>query len=336
MGKFIDLTGQRFNRLIVLEREGYAPNGTGKKAIQWKCLCDCGNICHVMSHSLKSGNTKSCGCLHSEVVSKMNFMDLTGKKFGILTVLKLIGSDKHRNNKWSCECKCRRITEVRGCDLTGGYITSCGCLGHLKHIKNLKGQKFGKLTVIEKVEKEKDGNARWLCQCECGKQTTVIGISLRRGNTKSCGCWQRKVTGKLSLKHSGSKTRLYKIWSHMISRCNNSKSNAYKDYGGRGISICNEWREFIPFINWAHNNGYRDDLTIERKDVNGNYEPGNCTWIPNSEQSKNRRSQVTINGKTQTTKDWAKEYGICEGTIGYRVNNFGWSKEQAITTPLMR
>ena len=137
-------------------------------------------------------------------------------------------------------------------------------------------------------------------------------------------------------KHGLCKHRLFKIWSNMKDRCLREKNTAYKDYGGRGITVCQEWMDdFINFYIWAMKNGYKDDLSIDRINVNGNYEPQNCRWITRKEQCFNRRNNhfLTFNGKTQTMKEWSIETGLHYDCIRCRINRYGWSTEKALTTP---
>lgn len=201
---------------------------------------------------------------------------------------------------------------------------------------DLTGQKFERLTVVERAEDSKSGCVRWKCVCDCGKEVVVRGDVLRRGDVKSCGCYNREMTAKRSTTHGGSQTRLYKIWSAIKDRCYNENSKEYIDYGGRGISMCKSWRDsFEVFRDWALENNYSDNLTIDRIDFNGNYEPNNCRWTTMKEQSNNRRSNhlLTYNGKTQTMTQWAEELGLGYCTLQSRINRDGWTVEEALTIP---
>lgn len=185
---------------------------------------------------------------------------------------------------------------------------------------------FNKLT-IKALYRNKDHKWYAICQCACGNKTErhVLVRHLITGNTKSCGCYNKELCINRSTKHNskcrGNSDKLYAAWVEMRRRCNTKTCEAYKNYGGRGISITPEWEEFIAFKNWALANGYKDGLTIERLDVNGNYCPSNCTWIPKANQSKNRRTCNFIehNGLCMTVTDWSRLTGIPRGTIYKRL-----------------
>jgi hypothetical protein len=166
---------------------------------------------------------------------------------------------------------------------------------------DMVGLKFDRLTVLSRAESDKRGEARWLCQRDCGKKTTVNGSHLRSGRVKSCGCYMRERTSermkgvaiKGNTKHGGSKSRLYRIWSNMKTRCFNRNNKLYRWYGALGTTVCDEWLDYSTFESWALSNGYADNLTLERVNPFGNYEPSNCTWIPLRDQNKNKRSHPT-------------------------------------------
>ncbi len=174
----------------------------------------------------------------------------------------------------------------------------------------------------------------WTCKCVCGKIVSKDTKSLVEGSTKSCGCKKielRNQSGKY-MKHGMYETRLYRIWASMRNRCTNSTNPAYKDYGGRGITVCNEWNEFTVFMDWALNNGYSDDLTIDRIDVNGNYEPDNCRWATFSVQANNKRTSryIEYRGEKHTVSEWARITGFNKTVIAERLNR-GWTEEEALT-----
>lgn len=199
---------------------------------------------------------------------------------------------------------------------------------------DLTGKKFGKLTVIRRVENSENGAAKWECLCDCGNTKIVTGHNLRGSVTQSCGCLIK--INNATRTHGAAKTRLYQVWCNMRRRCKDSKFPQYKDYGGRGITVCEEWRDFAPFQEWALSNGYTDDLTIERIDVNGNYEPDNCTWISKKDQANNRRSCVMYeyNGEKHNLTEWCRIYNLPYWTIRTRLDRAGWSFDKAITTPI--
>lgn len=198
-----------------------------------------------------------------------------------------------------------------------------------------------KLIVIKQTDDYVSPNgqcqAQYLCKCNCGSDKDIItrAMWIKNGHTKSCGC----MNGK-SFKHNLSNTKLYRVWNEMKQRCLNPNCPTYKDYGGRGISVCDEWKnDFMSFRIWAISLGYKDDVkrgtyTVERIDNDGNYCPENCTLTSMKEQSENRRSNhfITINGETKTIEQWSNYLGIKSKMIRSRISD-GWSEYDAVMIP---
>ena len=200
----------------------------------------------------------------------------------------------------------------------------------------LPGMKFGRLMVIAKsFRHDKNGAAFYDCVCSCGGKRTVRAADLIRGKTRSCGCLQRERHYKI---HGESKTPLYRTWCAMKSRTTNRNTDGYSLYGGRGISVCEEWaHDFAAFRDWALANGYQDGLSIDRIDPDGNYCPENCRWITMAAQQRNKRNNhyMTFQGETKTVTEWASISGIRYQTIQSRIRR-GWATDQVLGTPVRR
>ena len=235
----------------------------------------------------------------------MKLIDLTGQRFGLLTVLyrtRNVGKEA----AWHCKCECGEEVDVTGYSLRSGKRKYCDRRNHVDihnewieklsvPSNDLNGRRFGRLVVVKYA-----GKGKWKCLCDCGNETTVLTSSLKSGRTSSCGClYKEKRNGKMT--HGLSKTRLYRVWLGMRSRCNDPNNLSYKRYGGRGISVCDEWNsDFKSFYDWAMNTGYDPDApkgacTIDRINNGGNYCPENCRWITLTEQQKNKRKRVGSN-----------------------------------------
>ena len=193
-----------------------------------------------------------------------------------------------------------------------------------------EGQKFNKLTIMELVgtqlyinPKGRELNKKYYkCKCDCGNEVILYQGEIISGHTKSCGC--------LHVKHGLWKSRLYNIRRGMLKRCYLKTNKDYKNYGGRGIKICDEWKnDFKAFYDWAMNNGYKENLTLDRIDVNGNYEPSNCRWVTSQKQANNRTSNrlISYNGETHNITEWAKILNIPRYLIYQRIKA-NWSIEK--------
>ncbi len=204
---------------------------------------------------------------------------------------------------------------------------------------DLTNQKFGRLTVIKREENDIRNCAQWLCKCDCGNTIIVSGNHLRTSHTRSCGCLQKEVCSNIkhSQKHGMSHTRIYKIWSGIKRRTNpNSiyKTTTYRNYIGRNIKMYDEWKnDFKKFYDWAMANGYQDNLTIDRIDVNGNYEPSNCRWTTMKIQQNNRRNNVVIeyNNEKHTVSEWNEIMKFPPKLLYNRIRR-GWNLKKALTT----
>lgn len=201
------------------------------------------------------------------------------------------------------------------------------------------GKKYNKLTVKSFEGKDNFGNHIVDCDCDCGNSKNVLLRDIRKGITKSCGCLQKEVAKGMKVTHGLTGTRLYNIWCNMKERCYNSSVPAYENYGGRGITVCDEWKDgIVAFHNWAKDNGYSDKLTLERLDVNKGYSPDNCTWITKGDQARNTRNSKHINlfGETKTISEWCRDSRTVGKDTFYKRIKQGMAPEEALTAPLMR
>jgi hypothetical protein len=303
--KRLDLSGQKFGRLTVLT---FFETRNGKS--KWLCRCDCGKEKVVSATDLKSGNTKSCGCLNLERAienikgRKRKAIPMIGKRFGKLVVLSEAKSNR-REKRYLCQCDCGNKHAVLGTLLRNGKVRSCGCFQKetaRRHCLSMAGrpspravdligQKFEALTVLEKAEKTNTGQQKWKCVCECGNIVFPTTAHLRSGHTISCGCLGLKHATEAKIKHGKSSTPLYLVHRAMIDRCENPNTKGFKWYGKKGVKVCDEWKDFQTFYDWAMKHGYQEGLTIDRINPDGNYCPENCEWVTRSENS--RRSHLT-------------------------------------------
>lgn len=291
MGNFIDLTGKRFGRLTVIRQAAYK-----KPKRLWECICDCGNKVIVPGGYLRDGNTRSCGCLREELRRRIR-NDLTGKRFGRLVVQHLSDKKRTKGTFWHCLCDCGNEVDVNASSLQNGSTKSCGCLAiekqravgaaskgrPNKRFIDLTGQRFGRYVVLRRAENTPSGGTRWVCRCDCGNERIVTAAHLRSGHSKSCGCLGLEHATQAKIKHGKSNTPLYRVFLSMHNRCELKTVKEYRWYGGKGVKVCSEWKNFEHFYEWSMKNGYIKGLEIDRIDHNKGYCPENCRWITSSE-----------------------------------------------------
>lgn len=210
--------------------------------------------------------------------------------------------------------------------------------------KDLTGQKFGRLTALYAFKDKTGRRYNWVCKCDCGNYCEATSVSLSTGKKQSCGCISREILIKRNETHGKSGDRLYKIWKGMKSRCYNPNHKSYKNYGMRGIFVCQEWKDdYLCFRNWAINNGYDEfsehgECTLDRIDVNKGYSPENCRWVNAKTQANNTMSNHVIryNGEEKTLSEWSECLKISYCVLCARINQLNWSAEKAFSTPVRK
>lgn len=230
------------------------------------------------------------------------------------------------------------LMETRKCEMCGTEFTTrrrpsrptmrCKkCQFHL----DLRGKRFGRLTVIGYA-----GDEKWLCRCECGTEKLVDGDPMRRGVVLSCGCLRLERAVAAASTHRKSKTRTYYIWAVMRDRCSNKNCEHYKDYGGRGIKVCERWQRFENFL--ADMGEAPPGLTIDRIKNDGDYELSNCRWATRKQQMRNTRNNrmIEFRGETKCVAEWADAVGLPQRLVYARITKLGWTPERALTTPPIR
>lgn len=198
---------------------------------------------------------------------------------------------------------------------------------------DLTGMRFGRLVVNGPSSERRNGHLLWECTCDCGKEHKTYSQQLRNGSIKSCGCLQADIMREKQLIHGMYGTRLYNIYNDMKQRCNNKKHKHYNNYGGRGITICDEWDNFASFSEWAINNEYSDSLELDRKNNDIGYNPENCRFVSRMVQANNKRSVVkhTAFGETHSLSEWSRITGINYYCLKARIKKLNWDIEKALS-----
>lgn len=314
--------GLKINFIEVLSTEIF--NIDNKK--YYKCKCDCGNEKFILEHTIKTRRIRDCGC------GEFARTRLIGKTFGNLLVIDAIRDKEAKKKNIICICQCKKcgkIKKVIASKLTSSEEISCICEKKFKFEK-YKNKTFGKITILDLIDNDKKTVS---CKCDCGNifETRLYNLTSKPQSVISCG--------KCNLKTLRTdKTRLSGIYANMIKRCYDKDARDYKWYGKKGITICNEWlKNKNTFINWALENGYQKGLTIDRINVNGNYDPSNCRWVNMQIQQNNKSNNVKYYFENEylTLTEIARKIGINVETLRSRLRS-GMSFIEATTTPLMR
>lgn len=306
--QFVDLTGQRFGLLTVLSREPVVlPNGRP----QWLCRCDCGVEKVFSIDYLKDKRTKIANCGHLRVPKPKAEIE-PGAKIGKLTVIKEAEPGPRGGKQWLCRCDCGNDFLALDKSLKGS-LRSCGC----SHVfDDIVGRRYGRLEVLYRTIDNPSGHPQFACQCDCGNVVLMSWPSLANGSdVPSCGCYARENRAKKLTKHGLTGTPLHRIWNHMRERCNNPKDKRFKDYGGRGIYVCDRWKDkdsgleaFVADMGPT----YRPGLQLDRINNNGPYSPENCHWVTSKENNRNRRDTLFIDSilGEMTLAEFAEKIGI--------------------------
>lgn len=282
--------------------------------------------------------------------SNYKFSEYKWKQLHYLTPIAISDTpDSHGCEQWDFKCICGKIVTKPPYRVLSGGHRSCGCMRYKNSVRKgvpqgphkvprvdlsrYIGQKNNRLTVVDYVRREGKKAFELKCECECGNVVYVLPYQFVSGDVKSCGC----IRGVMKTKHGLSHTKVYSEWKQMVDRCHNPKVHNYERYGGRGITVCEEWRKSpTAFSEWVESIGGKPEgMSLDRIDNNGPYAPWNCRFTTTKVQSRNKRSNrmYTYDGKTQCLADWAKELGISYSTLSGRLHK-GWNIEKVLSMPV--
>lgn len=256
-----------------------------------------------------------------------NCKDISGRTFGLLTAVRYTRSNN--GAFWLFRCECGRCKELRASIVSGGHQKSCGCLSEGNRFKGealAEGDVINGITAVRMAGKS-GHDSKWQFRCFCGVDFVAYSSNVMRGNTKSCGCLKKKVLAEKARKHGMSSTGTYSVWHNMLRRCRDKDNPAYKNYGGRGIDVCDRWLDFEKFL--LDMGEKPKDRSLERRDNNKGYSKDNCYWATWIQQSNNKRANVTltIDGETRTITQWCEIKQIPSSRVFARRKN-GWREDE--------
>lgn len=354
-----DIAGGTCGEITIDSFSHYTQKQYGKKLYTqyfYNCTCSCGKKMIVNRSSLISKSIKSCG--HSKYDTKLDLTDIIDKRFGDLLVLSY--DHKENNNRHHYKCKCLRcgkefvaerihiINHARACP-------ECA-KKKIKNLNDIVGNKYNKLYVVKYDHEESRLSVTglpykqhmYLCKCDCGNEKVIERHQIVSGGTKSCGCYAEESSSKINYRHGMYNTKFYRTWQNMKTRCTYPSHKAYPDYGGRGIKVCDRWlgengfehfKEdmYDKYLEKAEELGGEQYVSLDRINVDGNYEPGNCRWASKDQQVNNTRSNVYVeyNSEKLTLKQCVEKYSnIPYRTVLHRYREESWSLEDALYTPV--
>ena len=330
-----DLTGQKIGMLTVLEKAEYDCDGI----LQWLCQCDCGNVVKVNAKRLLDKKlaakrmedstypNPNCGCITNHGYTRIASIH-PGLVLDHLTVVAPIEDGIRGTKRWLGRCACGTELIANESALLTHRIHSCGCLDE---VEDIIGKRFGRLVAVKRTINYPTGQAQWICQCDCGNTKVATLAWLTRNSVEpSCGCYKAEKLHETFATHGMSKDPLYKVWSSMKKRCENPHEKQYKNYGGRGIYVCERWQKFENFYEDMAET-YQPGLQLDRIDNNGPYAPENCHWATAEENQRNKRSSrfiTTLIGR-KTLAEQAEISNVNYGTIKSRLKQ-GMPEELSI------